>query len=173
MKTISRDNSRSPGRARHGFSLIEMTMVMTISSVVLGICTGVLCLLWRSEHAGRNYLHQGTSAARLAQQFCDDIHASIAPPEPDQVDKSCRLKLAPRRTVVYRMKLGEVSRTEWDGRKLLRQESYDLPETGTARIELTADSKPAAACLMLPQPFGRAVHVEAVSGRDHRFARER
>ena len=50
----------------------------------------------RSERAGRDHLHQATSATRLARQFRDDVHAAIAPPAPgDAARPGWRIELAP------------------------------------------------------------------------------
>ena len=158
-------------RKHRGFSLIEMLVVITVSAALLGICTSILHLLMRSERAGRDHLHQATSAARLARQFRNDVHAAITPPAPgDAARPGWRFELAPGQTVVYRIEPGRVDRTEWERQKLRRQESYDLPAGDTARIEPPGHQRPATACLLLPQANRAELRVEAVVGRDHRFA---
>jgi prepilin-type N-terminal cleavage/methylation domain-containing protein len=157
---------------RRGFTLIEMVIVITVSAVLMGIGTGILCMLLQSERLARRDLHAGTSVARLAEQFRQDVHAAARAPR--NLDRaSCRLQLPPDRKVVYLFKPGIASRTEWGSNEvLLRQESYELPAEVVARVEVSADSRPAVACLLLEQPHGGPWRVEAVVGRDGRFTKK-
>ncbi len=157
---------------RRAFTLLEMVVAMTVAAVLMGICTGILCLLLQAEHRGRDDLHQGMSMGRLAEQFRDDVHAAAAGPPQKHADKhGWQFRLPPDRIVVYEVKPGMVIRSERVGGALRRQESYELPDQSTAAIEVSPDARPAVACLLLGPPGGRQLRVEAIFGRDYRFAK--
>jgi prepilin-type N-terminal cleavage/methylation domain-containing protein len=157
---------------RRGFTLIEMIVVITVGSVLMAVGTGILCLLLKSERLARDDFHAGTSVARLAEQFRQDAHAAVRAPRNLDPD-SCRFQLPRQRRVVYLFKPGMVSRTEWAGNEVLvRQECYDLPAAVQARAEASADAPPAAVCLLLEQPGGGPLRVEAAVGRDLRFTKK-
>jgi prepilin-type N-terminal cleavage/methylation domain-containing protein len=155
---------------RRGFTLIEMVVVITVSAVLMGIGTGILALLLRSQRLAHDDLDHGRSVARLAEQFRDDVHAATGTPQylPDRSDWQWQLPSG--RTVVYHLAPGVVGRREWFGAKLYRQESYALPAEVAARIEVSADPR-SLACLLLDQPGGSQIRVEAVVRRDHRFSK--
>ena len=118
---------------RCGFTLVEMLVVITVSAVMAAVCTGILCMLLQAEHRGRDDLHHGMTAGRLAEQFRDDVHAAAGLP-PNQPDRSgWQFQLPPDRTVDYRVARGTVVRTERVGGALRRQESYQLPEESHGR----------------------------------------
>ena len=60
-----------------GFSLIEMLVVITVGSVVVGIGVGTLHVLHRTEQTGRDRAAQARIVDRLAQQFRSDVAAAV------------------------------------------------------------------------------------------------
>ena len=62
---------------RRGFTLIEMLVVMTVGSVIVGIGVGMLHVLLRTEQTGRDRVHQAGVLARLAEQFRSDVGAAV------------------------------------------------------------------------------------------------
>jgi prepilin-type N-terminal cleavage/methylation domain-containing protein len=156
---------------RRGFTLIEMAVVIAVSAVLMGIGTGILGLLLRSERLARDDLGYGRSVSRLAEQFRDDVHAAAEGPHSRPGQTGWQWQLPPDRTVVYQLKPGTISRTEWVGKVLRRQESYNVPAEGAARIEISPDARPATARLLLDQPGGSQLRIEAAVGRDYRFTK--
>jgi prepilin-type N-terminal cleavage/methylation domain-containing protein len=158
---------------RRGYSLIEIIVVLTIGTVVVGIGVGMLHLLLRTEQSGRDRVPQARAVARLAEQFRSDAAAAMrqasgSPPG------EWRFVLPENRLVTYRALPGEV---QWDERlagKLLRRESYLLPGGSSAAISVQGKAAPAMASLVIvndgpPPAAGHEMRVIAVLGKDHRF----
>ena len=163
--------------SRRGFTLIEMLAAITVGSVMLGIGVGILHVLLRAEGTGRERVHQTQVLSRLAEQFRSDVGAAVRqiPAQGDR-PKQWQFALADNRTVTYRALPGEVRRDERTADKLVRQESYALPEGYTAVISVEREAKPAVASLVIarePTPLaaGREMRVAARLGKDHRFTK--
>jgi prepilin-type N-terminal cleavage/methylation domain-containing protein len=162
---------------RRGFTLIEMLAAITIGSVVLGIGIGILHVLLRAEETGRERVHQAQVLTHLAEQFRSDVGAAVRQmPAQDDRPKQWQFVLANDCTVTYRALPGEVRRDERTADKLVRQETYALPEGYTAAIRVERDAKPAIVSLVIarePTPLaaGREMRVAAVLGKDHRFTK--
>ena len=61
---------------RRGYTLIEMIVVMTAGTVLMGIAVTLLCALLRAEGTGRALVERSASLGRLADQFRRDVHAA-------------------------------------------------------------------------------------------------
>ena len=85
---------------------------------------------------GRERVHQTQVLSRLAEQFRSDMGAAVRqiPAQGDR-PKQWQFALADNRTVTYQALPGEVRRDERAADKLVRQESYALPEGYTAAIK--------------------------------------
>lgn len=160
---------------RRGFTLVEMLVVLTIGTVVVGIAVGMLHLLLRTEQAGRDRVPEARILARLAEQFRSDVGAAVRQPRIAKAGE-WQFALAGDRVATYRTLPGEV---QWDERtadKLVRQESYVLPSGYSATIAVQNKSTPTVASLVIadrgtPQTPGREMHITAVLGKDHRFTK--
>ncbi len=60
--------------SRHGYSLIEMLVVMAVMSVMVSLGTLTVALLMRSDRNGSDALVTALTGHRLARQFRDDVH---------------------------------------------------------------------------------------------------
>jgi len=162
---------------RRGYTLVEMLVVITISTVMLGVAVQVLYLLARLERGGREHVNRATIVARLADQFRSDVHAALRPMPTDGAEKNqWQFALAGDRTVTYRALPGEVERREQIAGEPARQESYVLPADAAAEIAIRTDPAPAIASLVITLPgpaaaTGPEIRIEAVLSRDHRFVK--
>jgi prepilin-type N-terminal cleavage/methylation domain-containing protein len=163
--------------SRRGFTLIEAIAAITVGSVMLGIGVGILHLLMRAEETGRERVHNAQVFNRLAEQFRSDVGAAVRQ-IPTQGDRPMqwRFAMAGDRTVTYQALPGEVRRDERSADKLVRQESYALPQGYEALINIEADAKPAVAELTItasdaPLPTLAKMCVIARLGKDHRFTK--
>jgi prepilin-type N-terminal cleavage/methylation domain-containing protein len=73
---------------RRGYTLIEMLVVITVSTVLLSVAVGVLHVLSRAERSGREHGNRATIVARLADQFRSDVHAALHPIPSEGADKN-------------------------------------------------------------------------------------
>ena len=160
---------------RRGFSLIELIAVLGIGAVMIGICVTLLYAVLRTEGAGRVHVRQGSVLGRLADQFRRDVHAANTAGSAAD-GKQWQLELAPGRIVTYRPEPGTLTRTERADGSIQRRESFALPSGTTASIEIPADAEPTIVSLMITpvarasgQTGVRAVRIDAVLARDHRF----
>jgi type II secretory pathway pseudopilin PulG len=162
---------------RRGISLIEMIAVMGIGAVMMGVAVTLLYTLLRTEGSGREHVRQSSVLGRLADQFRRDVHAAkTVAAAPDGEGR--QFELAPGQTVTYRFQRGTLTRTEQVDGTPQRRESYALPPGTTATIRIPADTQPALVSLMITPVAeasgpagGRAIHIDAVLARDHRFAK--
>jgi hypothetical protein len=162
---------------RRGYLLIEMLTAITAGAVMLGISVGILGLLLRVERAGRDHGYRAMVLGRLAEQFRNDLHAALrqAPGEAGPKDQ-WRFEMGPDHAVTYRATADTLERDETAAGKPVRRESYALPPGCAARVDVSADRAPPLASLTVA-PAGtrcagsREVRIDAVLGRDHRFAK--
>jgi prepilin-type N-terminal cleavage/methylation domain-containing protein len=61
-------------RSRHGYSLLEMLVVIAVMSVMVILGTLTVALLMRSDRNGSDALVTAIAGHRLARQFRDDVH---------------------------------------------------------------------------------------------------
>ena len=157
--------------SRRAFTLMEMLVVLTVGSVMLGISVGMLHLLLRSEQTGRDRVHRAAVSARLAEQFRADAAAALRQ-VPIEAPALCQFILPGDRTVTYRALPEEVRREERIAERPVRQESYTLPEGCSVAVAIKGD--PTLVSLIVthnntPPAAGRQMRVMALLGKDQRF----
>jgi prepilin-type N-terminal cleavage/methylation domain-containing protein len=157
---------------RRGYSLIELVVVMTIATVIVGLAAAMLHLLLRTERNGRQQMHRSAALARLADQFRDDVRAAARQLVPDDANPSCwTFEMEAGRNVQYRAQAGQIERVETLGGQIERRESYALPPDAAVWIATPGDSKPPVATLIVKDTSNREIRIAAVLGKDHRFDR--
>jgi prepilin-type N-terminal cleavage/methylation domain-containing protein len=170
--------SPSSSHCRRGYSLVELTVVMTVGATLMGIAVTLLGVLLQAERSGRTHAGQNASLGRLADQFRRDVRAATAPlaAEKNDVGETVwRLDLAAGRSVWYVADEDEIVREERIGRTILRQESYTLPKGSFAAVAADGSAGPSIVRLtIVPTDAslrpGREIRIEAVLGQDRRFA---
>jgi prepilin-type N-terminal cleavage/methylation domain-containing protein len=160
---------------RRGFNLIEMTAVMSVGAVMMGVAVTLLYGLLRTEGSGREHVHRQSVLGRLADQFRRDVHAAQTVAAAAD-GEGRQFELAPGRTVTYRAQPGALTRSEQVDGKIERRESFALPPGSTATIQIPANTKAAIASLRIVpsagpsgQPAHRIIQIDAVLAGDHRF----
>ena len=173
---------------KSGYTLVEMIVVMTAGTVLMGIAVTLLCALLRAEGTGRALVERSTSLGRLADQFRRDVHAA------DQAAKGAwemdaegvTLRVPPRRgepdgqirSIEYLGEEGTLERLEWVGEELASEESYDVGEGSSAKIKIVPANGRKLVCLAITPKdaslaHARQLRIEAALGWDHRFAERR
>jgi prepilin-type N-terminal cleavage/methylation domain-containing protein len=167
---------------RRGYSLIELVVVMTIATVIVGLAAAMLHLLLQTERNGRQQMHCSAALSRLADQFRSDVHAAARqlPATPfaaqgratgDADPAGWTFELEAGRNVQYRAQAGQIERVETLGGQIERRESYALPPDATVAIATPEDAKPPVATLIVKDTSNREIRIAAVLGKDHRFDR--
>lgn len=174
-------------KRRTGYSLVEMLVVMATGSIILGLSVGLVGLAMRNGHVGSDHLRRCTVLARLAEQFCDDVHAASAvdpvdnaPDDPD--GSGWRFTVQRIRTIEYRRTAGELTRVEHFGQEIRRRDYFALPEDADVEVEIGKTSTSHMVSMVITtstatgsgkskkkQSKKLVLQVDAVLGRDHRF----
>jgi prepilin-type N-terminal cleavage/methylation domain-containing protein len=164
---------------RRAFTLIEMLVVITVSSALMGVAIVMLVALLKSEGSSRHHLEFCNILNRLDDRFRDDVHAAAQAALGEKGDALELTMPEPGKTLVrYRLLPGEISREEVEGGKTLRQESYSLPEEVKASFEQKQDGTQSILILHVePKPvIDSKIHyptmsIEAVLSKDRRIER--
>lgn len=171
-------------KRRHGTTLIELVVVISISAVIGTAAAMLLATLLSADRGARRHLHQTGSLSRLAQQFRADAAAAeqanlepAAAPGEASPPAAARLLFALPGdvSVAYAPEAGRVIRRESGGPGASRQESYALPEG--SELKFSVASQPPHAFAGMALSHGAADRrtrpgwrVEAEIGRDRRRA---
>jgi prepilin-type N-terminal cleavage/methylation domain-containing protein len=135
---------------KQAFTLIEMLVVITVGSLLTGLAVLMLFSLAKSHSTGREHLEYRRTINSLAKQFRDDVHASKKTstennattfyPSPDSSEaiKFC-----------YQCLSGRIDRTELQGEKIVRLESYILPSGTEAAIDIQPHDDAVIACIII------------------------
>lgn len=145
---IVRGSHRPPrerGR-RRGVTIVEVMVLMTAVAVMLGMCVILLQLALRLETDARGRFERATVLNRLAETFRADVHAAPgvevenaeAEAEADaKQPPALRVESTSGRSIEYRVKgAGEVARVVSEGDKVVHRETFQVPQTEAARLEL-------------------------------------
>jgi type II secretory pathway pseudopilin PulG len=166
-------------RRRRGFFLIEMLIVMTIGIALSGIAILMLYALMINHNTGREHLEYSRTVNRLAEQFRSDVHAmqkTSASGTDTEIDLMS--EAANDAKVRYQCSDGQIDRSELQGEKTVRQESYVLGTDMEASIKTQEQGGATIVSIaILPKPqtdkFYHAFpsRIEAVLGRDLRLTK--
>ncbi len=140
-------------RSRHrGFSLIELMVVVTVVTVLLGLCAGMIHLLLKLDHAGRYSSELAADLTRLAHDFRLDAHeATPLDPTSSPLD-SLKLPLGGGRTVEYQVRPGDIVRTLREGGKVRHHDLYRRPARSTVHFEVAREGSRPFATLRIDRP---------------------
>ncbi len=128
---IERDQ-RDRGRPR-GVTLIEMMVVVSVLSVLIGLCAVTIQLLMKVGADAHSRREAASALGRLAEQFRADAHAA----ESAEIRPPSGLRLmANRGTVIeYAARDGRVTRTQTGAGPTPRHETFDLGPDGTLAFD--------------------------------------
>ncbi|MGD0516285.1 MAG: prepilin-type N-terminal cleavage/methylation domain-containing protein [Thermoguttaceae bacterium] len=162
-----------------GFTLIEMLVAVTVGATLAGIAVLLLYALMKSHNSGREHLEYCQTLNRLAEQFRGDVH-SMQKTSPDATETLFDLlpNTADDTRVRYQCLEGRIDRSELQGEKIVRRESYMLPQDMMAAIKTEALGEATVAVIVITpkeqtEKIYRAgpVRIEAVLGRDWRLSK--
>jgi hypothetical protein len=164
--------------ARRGITIIEVLIVVTTVTLMLGLCAVSIQLLMKLNGDGVSRYGAAVALERLAQQMRDDAHSSESgqlgvDQKAEGKPESLRLTLRPDRSVAYRSLDGAVVRTESAASKVVRRESYALPLGAAARFLLREEGPSRLVVLVVTRGPGksqteppRALELVAEIGKD-------
>lgn len=173
-------------RERRGASLIEVVIVIGVSSVLLTAGVGTLHLLMRADRLGQSAAQNRAALSRLSRVFRQDVHAardvSLTPADPDEPSR-LELTIGEGETVAYAVEDHVIQRTARNEEEEDQQhrDTFRFPVRSTLNFE--REESPDVVRLTIRQPVfsgdrkqasgttiaQRTVRLEAVLGRDHRY----
>ena len=155
---------------RSGTTLIELVVVMTVQTAILGLAIALLSLLITTEKQGRRDVERGMAYDALSDRFRRDAHAAESA---ETNATSHELRLASDWRVTYQSTEEGIQRLEFFGEAIAARELFRLPIGYQSQFEseqvsgvtlLRLRLKPAAAAD--GKPSSAAWQCEAVVGRD-------
>jgi prepilin-type N-terminal cleavage/methylation domain-containing protein len=169
-------------RDRRGFTLLEMLVVIAVSTIIVGIAVSLVITMMHLEKQSRKRLGSFRIQGQLAEQYRRDVRAATGLSPVKTADKEgeqagCELQFDSERLVRYRVDGPRIVRTELAGDRPVRNESYRLLSGATAQFQLPEGESPAIAGLrIVPRDDAKrrvpvqSLRIEAVLAADHRFA---
>jgi prepilin-type N-terminal cleavage/methylation domain-containing protein len=169
---------------RRGVSLIELLVVISIASVIIGLCVTTIHLLLRSERDQSRDVRTAAIVSRLAEVYREDVHAtSQSEIVVDAEHAQLILTDPPGREIVYTADEHLLRRVERLGGALVHRDVFCFPPE--SRIRFAREESPrivrvtidVAAPIPDRMPVDQArraprrpLVIEAVADRDRRFA---
>ena len=155
--------------SRRGYLLVEMLVVIGVSSALAAVAVGLLASLVRVERVGRRHFDQTNALLRLSKQFRRDVAAAEQATFSDaDVRRSSELllRMSADITVTYRAEPGRLLRLENEGPTTAAREMFTLPATAEARFDVDERDSGTFVVLMLdaPTPGNRAGESGAAEG---------
>ena len=184
-----RHHMSSKTHRRAGFTLTQMLVVIALTSVISMAAVSVVISMMRMEGRTMQVWMTQQTLLKLRDDFREDAHAAQSAEINKQNEAATLIfRRGPEpTTVTYVATASKVIRNERDGEKLLRTETYRLPECevrfgGTGAGEEPHLSFGQEVHLICDRPNAQAInrstpaqrhdeHVSAMLGRDHRFVK--
>jgi Tfp pilus assembly protein FimT len=173
-------------KARRGVTIVEVLIVITVASAVMGVAITLLHLLLRSERNHSREIRTTVTLSRLTDLFRQDAHAATKLAVTPAGAGAAELKLAETSgpDIAYTANEHVLSRVESAQATIAHRDQFHFPPGSEIRFE--HDESPSRARIVIemaprqPQAMpgrpgraarGRTFTIEAAVGRDRRFAR--
>jgi type II secretory pathway pseudopilin PulG len=148
-------------RHRHGITLVEMQVVITLMGVLLGLSGVCLHTMYRAQSRLDGNIQRRAALDRLALQLRTDAHTAVAVRLlDDEAATTLVLTAADGSEIVYRAPQSDVSRTvrakaaEEGGQAprddVLHRDTFRLPGAAGVEWKLSGDAQPVVAMTVLP-----------------------
>ncbi len=127
------ERNRTARRRPRGVTLIEMMVVISVLSVLIGLCAVTIQLLMKVGAEAHVRRESASALGRLAEQFRADAHAAesaeIRPPS------GLRLKVDRGAVIEYAARDGRITRTKTGDGPTPRHETFNLGPDGTLAFD--------------------------------------
>ena len=174
---------RNPRSLRRGVSLVELLIVISIATVVVGMCVTTIHLLLRTQRDESRGVRTTVTLSRLAETFRDDVHAtSQSEIGDDETGRRLLLEDEAGRRIVYRADEHQLRRIETLRGAEVHRDTFYFPleskidfarEEPLRLVRISIDVGTERSDAPPPErvrPPSRAVRIEAIADRDRRLA---
>lgn len=127
-----------PGR--RGFSLVELMTTITVLTILLGLCAGLIRLLLKLDQSGRDAMTTASDQVRLARTFREDAHRSTATNLPVIEPNHLILSMPDDFKAEYTVRPSDVLRELRQGDRVRHREVYRLPARASVRFEASVEA---------------------------------
>jgi len=161
--------SRLP-TSRRGYTLIELMLVITLASMVLGSVGVLMQSVWRANRGMQGHRDMVRSIQRLSTQFRDDVHIAASV---EAAGEKLTIAMPNDRVATYHFENQAVERTVESAGQMARHESFPLPPHATVAFAADPQGERGLASLQLTYPLGaiqpeladrRTLTIEAAHG---------
>lgn len=160
----------SASARRRGASLVEMLVVVSLMSIVLGTVVVTLHSMFRADQQTRTAIERQGTTTRLALHVREDVHAArdarLSAADQDSAP-SLTLELDDNSSIEYGLGGQGIDRLERRGDQIVHRDTFRLPAVDRVRWEIIELSGQPAVRMSL----AANVQIEAVVARDRRFQR--
>lgn len=151
-------------QSRNGTTLVELLVVISVCSVVVGVSGVLLHSIYRVDKDTRLAIESEAAVDRLSLQFRRDAHAASRA-ELLTVEKGAAAGVVFRGpaelTVEYRRRGRAIVRTAKSLDKVVHTDSYGLP-AGTELVWKLDAGQPSVAAVQIARPPQRGVKLPAI-----------
>jgi len=119
---------------RPGKTLVEMLILISLTSVILGTAATTLIALFKTDRQVRRDLEQQTTLARLGSRFRTDAHAAKS----CQIGETCDLTWPDGHVVRYALEGRRLSREVRRNGAVEHRDAFLLADTAEVRFEQPA-----------------------------------
>jgi len=153
---------RSPQR-RHGYTLVEMLVVIFLMTTVMPLVAVAIHRMWRIEQQGRWGSGEQLQVARIARHFRSDSHDAQ---RGDISDGTLRLEIADGSRIEYRPRSGAVDRVVVRDGKPVHRDTFRFADDTQVTVAIREEHDLRCAQLTLPPHGSRstAIVVEGLVG---------
>jgi prepilin-type N-terminal cleavage/methylation domain-containing protein len=121
----------------HGFTLMEMMVVLVVDAALAGMALLVLVTAMRYQSDAGQETQCRASFTRLAEQFRADVHAAEGCQASDD-SRGCQFRSAGGRRIEYRLEGEQVMRTVREHERFVARDAFALPPGARPAIDLPA-----------------------------------
>lgn len=152
---------------RPGYSLIELSAVMSVCAVLAGISVWLVHMSMQKTREGQRHLESQQTVARLAEGFRRDVHAAVSLAPAGGEKAAWDMLLGSGGCVRYRLETGRVIRDEFaagDAKTAVAHETFNLAPTAKVAISLEPPAEPHLAALSIAA-VASSQNSQAMSGQ--------
>lgn len=155
---------------RRAFTIIELMLVITLASMVLGSVAVLMQGVWRANRGMGQHSDVVRSIQRLATQFRSDIHSAS---NVESAANQLTISLPSGEVATYRLENGAIERKVDSAGKIPRRDAFPLPPNATIAFQTNPAGQYPLATLRVTYPLGttqpeladhRTLTIEAAQG---------
>lgn len=161
---------------RRGFSLVELLATITVLTILLGLCAGLIRVLLKLDQSSRDALAVAADSNRLARDFRDDAHSATSSPPPKPSSDRLTWTTADDSEVVYTVRPRDLLREVSRAGKVQHRELYRRPARSSVQFEANLEGTVSLISIVIHReanPNGTSAagddRIDAEFGRIHRL----